>query len=96
MITIALEAKPEVKKGRCKVEFVTALNIAKELEAFCNDKYHLLSGFEVYGHRGDVLRGQADCMDSEQRLLWGCVLAGALDKRHLEEFREHLGNIVWH
>ena len=49
MITIALEAKPEVKKGRCKVEFVTALNIAKELEAFCNDKYHLLSGFEVYG-----------------------------------------------
>ena len=28
MITIALEAKPEVKKGRCKGEFVTALNIA--------------------------------------------------------------------
>ena len=49
MISIALVAKQEVKKGRCKVEFVTALNIAKELEAFCNDKYHLLSGFEVYG-----------------------------------------------
>lgn len=41
MITIALEAKPAVKKGRCKGEFVTALNIAKELEAFCNDKYKL-------------------------------------------------------
>ena len=49
MITIALEAKPAVKKGRCKGEFMTALNIAKELEAFCNDKYHLLSAFEVYG-----------------------------------------------
>ena len=95
MITIALEAKPEVKKGRCKGEFVTALNIAKELEAFCNDKYHLLSEFEVYG---------IAVMYSEDKLIawirsngfYGDVLAGALDKRHLEEFREHLGNIVWH
>lgn len=73
---------------------MTALNIAKELEAFCNDKYHLLSDFEVYG---------IAVMYSEDKLIawirsngfYGDVLVGALDKRHLEEFREHLGNIVW-
>ena len=73
---------------------MTALNIAKELEAFCNDKYHLLSAFEVYG---------IAVMYSEDKLIaWirsnGFMVmsfAGALDKRHLEEFREHLGNIVW-
>ena len=41
MITIALENKPVVKKGRCKGEFVTTLNIVRTLEKYCNEKYHL-------------------------------------------------------
>lgn len=34
MLTIALESKPVVKKGRCKGKFVTTLNIEKELKIF--------------------------------------------------------------
>lgn len=49
MITIALEHKPVFKKGRCKGKFVTTLNIERELEQFCNEKYHFLSELHVYG-----------------------------------------------
>ncbi len=49
MLTIALENKPVFKKGRCKGKFVSTLNIERELEKYCNENYHLLSGFNVYG-----------------------------------------------
>ena len=49
MLTIAIENKPVFKKGRCKGKFVTTLNIEQELENFCNENYHLLSEFHVYG-----------------------------------------------
>ena len=49
IITIALENRAVVKKGRCKGSFVTTLDIEKELEPFCNEKYSLLSEFNVYG-----------------------------------------------
>lgn len=49
MLTITIENKPVFKKGRCKGKFVTTLDIERELENFCNEDYHLLSEFHVYG-----------------------------------------------
>lgn len=94
ILTIALEHKPVVKKGRCRGEFVTTLNIEQELERFCNEKYHLLLDFNVYG---------IAVMYSEDGLiawirsngLYGDVHAGAEDEGQLEDFREHLGSIAW-
>lgn len=94
MLTIALENKPVVKKGRCKGQFVTTLNIERELESFCNEKYHLLSEFYIYG---------IAVMYSDEKLLawirsngfYADIHAGAIDETHLDAFGEHLGQIVW-
>lgn len=94
MITISLENKPVKRKGRCKGNFVTTLNIERELESFCNEKYHLLSEFNVYG---------IAVMYSDEKLLawirsngfYADIHAGAVSESHLESFGEHLGNIVW-
>lgn len=94
MLTIALENKPVQKKGRCKGKFVTTLNIERELEDFCNEKYHLLTEFNVYG---------IAVMYSEEKLLawirsngfYGDIHAGAVDEVHIEAFGEHLGQIAW-
>lgn len=94
MLTIALENKPVVKKGRCKGKFVTTLDIERELESFCNEKYHLLPEYNVYG---------IAIMYSDEKLLawirsngfYADIHAGAVDETHLEVFGEHLGQIVW-
>lgn len=94
MLTIALENKPVVKKGRCKGKFVTKLDIERELERFCNEKYHLLPEYNVYG---------IAIMYSDEKLLawirsngfYADIHAGAVDETHLEAFGEHLGQIVW-
>lgn len=94
MLTIAMEGKPVFKKGRCKGKFVTTLDITRELENFCNEKYHLLSEFNVYG---------IAVMYSEEKLIawirsngsYADIHAGAIDEAHLETLREHLGEIVW-
>lgn len=94
MVTIALETKPVFKKGRCRGRFVTTLDIAKELERFCNEKYHLLSEFSVYG---------IAVMYSDEKLIawirsngfYADIHAGAVDEAHLEALGEHLGNITW-
>jgi len=94
MLTIALENKPVVKKGRCKGKFVTTLDIERELEHFCNEKYHLLSEFNVYG---------IAVMYSDEKLLawirsngfYADIHAGANDEAQLEAFGEHLGQVVW-
>lgn len=94
MITISLENKPVKRKGRCKGNFVTTLNIERELESFCNEKYHLLPEFNVYG---------IAVMYSDEKLLawirsngfYADIHAGAVSESHLESFGEHLGNIVW-
>ena len=62
MLTIAIENKPVFKKGRCKGKFVTTLNIERELGNFCNENYHLLSEYHVYG---------IAVMDSQQWILCG-------------------------
>lgn len=94
ILTLAIENKPVFKKGRLKGKFVTTLNIERELEHFCNEKYHLLSQFNVYGI--------AVMYSDEKLLVWirsngfyGDVHAGAIDEAHLEAFGEHLGQITW-
>lgn len=94
ILTLAMENKPVFKKGRCKGEFVTTLNIERELERFCNEKYHLLSEFNVYG---------IAVMYSDEKLLawirsngfYADIHAGAIDEEHLNAFGEHLGQIAW-
>lgn len=94
MLTIALKSKPVFKKGRCKGKFVTTLNIERELESFCNEKYHLLPEYNVYG---------IAIMYSDEKLLawirsngfYADIHAGAVDETHLDAFGEHLGQIVW-
>ena len=94
MLTIALENKPAVKKGRCKGKFVTTLDIERELEKFCNEDYHLLPEFNVYG---------IAVMYSDEKLIawirsngfYADIHAGAIDESHLEALREHLGQITW-
>ena len=94
MLTIALENKPVVKKGRCKGKFVTTLDIERELEKFCNENYHLLSEFNVYGI--------AVMYSGEKLIAWirsngfyADIHAGAIEESHLEALREHLGLITW-
>lgn len=94
MLTIALENKPVVKKGRCKGRFVTALDIQRALEPFCNDTYHLLSEFNVYG---------IAVMYAENGLIawirsngfYADIHAGGAKEEHLEALGRHLGEIVW-
>lgn len=94
IITIAMENKPFVRTGRCKGEFVTTLNIEKELEMFCNEKYHILSEFDSY---------TIAVMYSESGLIawirsngfYGDIHAGADNESELDELSEHLKNITW-
>lgn len=94
MVTIALENKPVRRKGRCKGRFVTTLNIERELEDFCNERYHLLTEFNVYG---------IAVMYSDEKLVawirsngfYADIHAGGMHEAHLEAFGEHLGQIVW-
>lgn len=94
MITIALENRPAFRKGRCKGKFVTTLDIERELERFCNETYHLLSEFHVYGI--------AVVYTDEKLIAWirsngfyGDIHAGAFDEAHLEALGRHLGSITW-
>lgn len=90
MITIALENKPVTRKGRCKGRFVTTLNIERELEEFCNEKYHLLTEFNVYG---------IAVMYSDEKLIawirsngfYADIHAGAMQEAHLDVLFVHLG-----
>ncbi|MCM1045104.1 MAG: hypothetical protein NC417_06315 [Candidatus Gastranaerophilales bacterium] len=94
ILTIAMENKPVFKKGRCKGKFVTTLDIEKELEHFCNEKYHILSEFNVYG---------IAVMYSDDKLLawirsngvYADIHAGAVAEAHLEAFAKHLEQVVW-
>lgn len=94
MVTIALEHKPVFKKGRCRGRFVTTLSIEREPEPFCNEKYHLLSEFHVYG---------IAVMYSDEKLIawirsngfYADIHAGAVDEAHLEALGQHLGYITW-
>lgn len=94
MVTIALENKPVFRKGRCKGNFVTTLSIQRELEKFCNEKYHLLSEFNVYG---------IAVMYSEDGLIawirsngfYADIHAGATEDAHLDALGEHLNDMVW-
>ena len=94
MLTIALENKPVVKKGRCKGTFVTTLDIKRELEPFCHESYHLLSEFNAFG---------IAVMYSDEKLIawirsngfYADIHAGATDESHLEAFGTHLGQITW-
>lgn len=94
MLTIAIENKPVFKKGRCKGKFVTTLNIERELGNFCNENYHLLSEFHVYG---------IAVMYSDNGLIawirsngfYADIHAGAADEVQLEALAEHLGAMEW-
>lgn len=94
ILTIALQNKPVFKKGRCKGKFVTTLNIERELENYCNEEYHLLSGFNVYG---------IAVMYSEKGLIawirsngfYADIHAGADDEAQLEALSRHLGEMSW-
>lgn len=94
MLTIALEGKPVYKKGKCKGKFVTTLDIERELENFCDEQYHLLSEFNVYGI--------AVMYSNEKLIAWirsngfyADIHAGATDEAHLEALGRHLGEIAW-
>ncbi len=94
ILTIALENKPVFRQGRCKGKFVTALDIERELECFCDDRYHLLPELNVYG---------IAVMYSEEALIawirsngfYADIHAGALEESHLDALGEHLGQIAW-
>ncbi len=94
MLTIALENKPVVKKGRFRGKFVTTLNIEKELEKFCDGKYHLLSEFNVYG---------IAVMYSDDGLIawirsngfYADIHAGAANEADLESLSKHLVDMAW-
>ena len=94
MLTIAIENKPVFKKGRCKGKFVTTLNIERELGNFCNENYHLLSEYHVYG---------IAVMYSDNGLIawirsngfYADIHAGAMDEAQLEALAEHLGAMEW-
>lgn len=66
----------------------------KELECFCNEKYHLLSEFNMDG---------IAIMYSDEKLLawirsngfYADIHVGSVDVTHLEAFGEHLGQTVW-
>ncbi len=94
MLTISLENKPVVKKGRCRGKLVTTLNIEKELEKFCGEKYHLLSEFNVYGI---VVMYSDDGLIAWIRSngLYADIHAGAAAEADLEAFRKYLGDIEW-
>lgn len=94
MLTIALESKPVHKKGRCKGKFVTTLNIERELENYCDEKYHLLSELHVYGI--------AVMYSNDKLIAWirsngfyADIHAGAVDEAHIDALGEHLGEIAW-
>ncbi|MCI9672524.1 MAG: hypothetical protein HFF49_13480 [Lawsonibacter sp.] len=73
---------------------MTTLNIERELSNFCNENYHLLSEFNVYG---------IAVMYSDEKLIawirsngfYADIHAGATDESHLEAFGTHLGQITW-
>lgn len=93
MLTTALENKPAVRKGRCRGQFVTTLNIERELEKFCDEKYHLLSELHIYG---------IAVMYSEDKLIawirsngfYADIHVGAESGAHLDMFGRRLGNLV--
>ncbi|WP_276948040.1 hypothetical protein [Enterocloster lavalensis] len=94
MLTLAIENTPVFKKGRCKGKFVTTLNIERELENFCNEDYHLLSEFHVYGI--------AVLYSNDGLIAWirsngfyADIHAGAADEAQLEALAEHLGAMEW-
>lgn len=94
MLTLAIENRPVFKKGRCKGKFVTTLNIERELENFCNEDYHLLSEFHVYGI--------AVLYSTNGLIAWirsngfyADIHAGAADEAQLEALAEHLGAMEW-
>lgn len=93
-LTIAIENKPVFKKGRCKSKFVTTLDIERESENFCNEDYHLLSEFHVYGI--------AEMYSDNGLIAWirsngfyADIHAGAVDETRLEALAEHLGVMEW-
>ena len=94
ILTTALQNKPVFKKGICKGKFVTTLNIERELENYCNEKYHLLSEFNVYG---------IAVMYSEEGLIawirsngfYADIHAGAGDEAQLGALGRHLGEMSW-
>lgn len=73
---------------------MTTLNIERELESFCNEKYHLLSELNMYG---------IAVMYSDEKLLawirsngfYADIHAGAADEAHLDALGKHLGQITW-
>lgn len=94
ILTIALENFPVIKKGRCKGKFVTTLNIAKELENYCTEEYHLLSEFNVYGIAVMYsLTGLIAWIRSNGS--YADIHAGATTEAYIDAFGEHLGKIVW-
>ena len=73
---------------------MTTLNIERELENFCNEDYHLLSEFHVYGI--------AVLYSNDGLIAWirsngfyADIHAGAADEAPLEALAEHLGAMEW-
>ncbi len=61
---------------------------------FCDEQYHLLSEFNVYGI--------AAIYSNEKLIAWirsngfyADIHTGAIDKVHLEALDKHLGEIIW-
>ncbi|MCI9528254.1 MAG: hypothetical protein HFF16_01005 [Angelakisella sp.] len=73
---------------------MTTLNIERELESFCNERYHLLSELNVYG---------IAVMYSDEKLIawirsngfYADIHAGAMEASHLEVLGTHLGQVTW-
>ena len=73
---------------------MTTLNIERELGNFCNENYHLLSEYHVYG---------IAVMYSDNGLIawirsngfYVDIHAGANDEVQLEALAEHLGAMEW-
>lgn len=73
---------------------MTTLDIERELENFCNEDYHLLSEFHVYGI---AVIYSADGLIAWIRSngFYANIHTGADDEAQLEALAEHLGAMEW-
>lgn len=94
ILRIAIDNKPAVRKGRCKGEFVTTLNIEEELIKFCTDQYHLLTGLNIYG-MAVMYSDDGLVAVIQSNGFYADIHAGAASDAELVALGEHLGQISW-
>lgn len=94
ILRIAISNKPVVRKGRCKGSFVTTLNIEEELTGFCTDKYHLMTGLNMYG-MAVIYSADGLVAVVQSNGFYADINAGSSSEEEMAALGEHLGQITW-